>query len=119
MKKTIAVIGSAAALALSGAGIASAQTNGDETEAPEGPSAIAEQVCGSIEAYDFLGSAAGFAPGLSGDDCAANADAAIDAAFSFEFGAALDIIRGGVDDNGEGDGDGDGDGDGEETETVS
>ena len=118
MKKTIAVIGSAAALALSGAGIASAQTNGDETEAPEA-SDTALQICGTIEAYDFLGSAAGFAPGLSGDDCAANADAAIDAAFSFEFGAALDIIRGGVDENDD-DSDDNGDGgDDVETETVS
>ena len=84
--------------------------------------AIAEQVCGSIEAYDFLGSAAGFAPGLSGDDCAVNADAAIDAAFSFEFGAALDIIRGGVDDNdddSDDNGDGGDGGDDVETETVS
>ena len=97
MKRTIAVIGSAAALTLAGAGIASAEPNGDD--APTGPSDIATQICDGIDTVDLLGSAEGVAPGLSGEDCAVNADAAIAAAMSFDFGEVLDIIRGDV--NGE------------------
>lgn len=104
MKKTIAVIGSAAALTFAGAGLASAQselpvdtgslgaTEGAET--PEEVSGIAAQLCGTVEAYDFLGSAEGIAPGLTGEDCDANADAAVAAAFSGDIGGALDILRG-------------------------
>lgn len=104
MKKTIAVIGSAAALTFAGAGLASAQselpvdtgslgaTEGAET--PEEVSGIAAQLCGTVEAYDFLGSAEGIAPGLTGEDCEANADAAVAAAFSGDIGGALDILRG-------------------------
>ena len=79
MKKTIAVIGSAAALSFAGAGLAAAQeptdpTQGadttqtettedalddalDEVETPAEVSDIAAQLCGTISAYDFLGSA--------------------------------------------------------------
>lgn len=102
MKRTIAVIGSAAALTFAGAGIASAEENGNGNGngngAPEA-SPVAEQICGAIGAYDFLGSAVGIAPGLDGEECLVNADAAIDAAFSFEFGEALDILRGDVADD--------------------
>lgn len=133
MKKTIAVIGSAAALSFAGAGLAAAQdvatddqnqtpettevdTTADETagddadgttgddatedgatddvDTPEEVSEIAQQLCGSISAYDFLGSAEGIVPGLSGEECEANADAAVEAAMSGDIGGALDILRG-------------------------
>lgn len=120
MKKTIAVIGSAAALSFAGAGLAAAQdvatddqtqtpettevdTTGDDptedgatddVDTPEEVSAIAQQLCGSITAYDFLGSAEGIVPGLSGEECEANADAAVEAAMSGDIGGALDILRG-------------------------
>ena len=96
MKKTIAVIGSAAALSFAGAGLAAAedtddQTQGtdttqtkttedaldDEVETPAEVSDIAAQLCGTISAYDFLGSAEGVVPGLSGEACEANATAAV------------------------------------------
>lgn len=124
MKKTIAVIGSAAALSFAGAGLAAAQdvatddqnqtpettevdTTADETagddatedgatddvDTPEEVSEIAQQLCGSISAYDFLGSAEGIVPGLSGEECEANADAAVEAAMSGDIGGALDILR--------------------------
>ncbi|MBB1021136.1 hypothetical protein G6030_07555 [Dietzia sp. E1] len=100
MKKTIAVIGSAAALSFAGPGLASAQSAvpglgaGDDVDTPAEVSAIAEQLCGTIDAYDFLGSAEGVVPGLSGEDCAANAQAAVDAAFSGDFQGAIDILQG-------------------------
>ena len=100
MKKTIAVIGSAAALSFAGAGLASAQSAvpglgaGDDVDTPAEVSAIAEQLCGTIDAYDFLGSAEGVVPGLSGEDCAVNAQAAVDAAFSGDFQGAIDILQG-------------------------
>lgn len=125
MKKTIAVIGSAAALSFAGAGLAAAQDvdtldddtgapqgvqvettqndnetgdgeNGtdDEVDTPEEVSDIAKQLCGTISAYDFLGSAGSFLPGLEGDECEANADAAVEAAMSGDIGGALDILRG-------------------------
>lgn len=115
MKKTIAVIGSAAALSFAGAGLAAAQdadnelpgtettqnettddTNGDdvigEVETPAEVAAIAEQLCGAVSAYDFLGSAEGVAPGLSGAECEANATAAVGAAFSGDIPGAIDIL---------------------------
>ena len=131
MKKTIAVIGSAAALSFAGAGLAAAQdvdtidtdspqgvqvetTQNDDGDAGEGDdgdtgedngdnngddtpaevSEIAAQLCGSISAYDFLGSAEGIVPGLSGEECEAIADAAVEAAMSGDIGGALDILRG-------------------------
>ncbi|MGW8592850.1 hypothetical protein ACWIE7_09500 [Dietzia sp. NPDC055343] len=125
MKKTIAVIGSAAALSFAGAGLAAAQDvdtldddtgapqgvqvettqnddepgdgengNDDEVDTPEEVSDIAMQLCGTISAYDFLGSAGSFVPGLEGEECEANADAAIEAAMSGDIGGALDILRG-------------------------
>ncbi|MGN0100991.1 MAG: hypothetical protein ACI39C_08635 [Dietzia sp.] len=105
MKKTIAVIGSAAALSFAGAGLASAQSAvpgldagslgpGETVETPAEVSEIAEQLCGTIDAYDFLGSAEGVVPGLSGEDCRANADAAIAAAFSGDIQGAIDILQG-------------------------
>lgn len=134
MKKTIAVIGSAAALSFAGAGLAAAQdvatddqaqtpettevdttagetagsdaaddvTGDDATEdgatddvdTPEEVSEIAQQLCGSISAYDFLGSAEGIVPGLSGEECEATADSAVEAAMSGDIGGALDILRG-------------------------
>nr|WP_174705760.1 hypothetical protein [Dietzia sp. oral taxon 368] len=105
MKKTIAVIGSAAALSFAGAGLASAQSAvpgvdagslgaGETVETPAEVSAIAEQICGTIDAYDFLGSAEGVVPGLSGEDCAANAQLAVDAAFSGDIQGAIDILQG-------------------------
>ena len=112
MKKTIAVIGSAAALSFAGAGLAAAeeaddQIQGtdttltevteedlDEVETPAEVSAIAEQLCGTISAYDFLGSAEGVVPGLSGEACEANATAAVAAAFSGDISGAIDILRG-------------------------
>ena len=105
MKKTIAVIGSAAALSFAGAGLASAQSAvpgvdagslgaGETVETPAEVSAIAEQLCGTIDAYDFLGSAEGVVPGLSGEGCAANAQLAVDAAFSGDIQGAIDILRG-------------------------
>ena len=116
MKKTIAVIGSAAALSFAGAGLAAAQeatdpTQGadttqtettedalddalDEVETPAEVSDIAAQLCGTISAYDFLGSAEGVVPGLSGAECKANATAAVGAAFSGDISGAIDILRG-------------------------
>lgn len=112
MKKTIAVIGSAAALSFAGAGLASAQSDlpgldgsegipgSSEVEGVEGVenaeevSAVAQQLCGTISAYDFLGSVGGFAQGLAGEDCEANADAAIAAASSGDISGAIDILRG-------------------------
>lgn len=139
MKKTIAVIGSAAALSFAGAGLAAAQdvatddqnqtpettevdttagettegetagddategTTGDDAtedgatddvDTPEEVSAIAQQLCGSISAYDFLGSAEGIVPGLSGEECEANADAAVEAAKTGDIAGALDILKG-------------------------
>lgn len=119
MKKTIAVIGSAAALSFAGAGLAAAQDvdtidtdspqgvqvettqnddgdagEGDDGDTPAEVSEIAAQLCGSISAYDFLGSAEGIVPGLSGEECEANADAAVEAAMSGDIGGALDILRG-------------------------
>ncbi len=124
LKKTIAVIGSAAALSFAGAGLAAAQpdlpdagslgaiaTGTPATEAPEtdGPDAsddaddvetpaevseIATQLCGSISAYDFLGSAGSVVPGLTGDECETNADAAVAAAMTGDITGALDILRG-------------------------
>jgi hypothetical protein len=116
MKKTIAVIGSAAALTFAGAGLAAAQeadeTTGqnplgsaqteatddtdatDEVDTPAEVSDIAEQLCGTISAYDFLGSAGGVVPGLSGEECEANADAAVAAALTGDIAGALDILRG-------------------------
>lgn len=127
MKKTIAIIGSAAALSFAGAGLATAQDAGtpeagqatqettadgqttegetegqqagDDVEAtdPETPaevSEIAQQLCGTVTAYDFLGSAGAIVPGLSGDECEANADLAVEAAMSGDIGGALDILRG-------------------------
>lgn len=116
MKKTIAVIGSAAALSFAGAGLAAAeeaddQTQGadttqtetteedledalDDVETPSEVSAIAEQLCGTISAYDFLGSAEGVVPGLSGEECEANATAAVEAAFTGDIPGAIDILRG-------------------------
>lgn len=97
MKKTIAIIGSAAALSFAGAGLASAQglpgSSAPATDAGE-VSAIAEQLCGTIDAYDFLGSAEGVVPGLTGDECEANADAAVSAALSGDIEGALEILRG-------------------------
>ena len=112
MKKTIAVIGSAAALSFAGAGLASAQSDlpgldgsegipgSSEVEGVEGVenaeevSAVAQQLCGTISAYDFLGSVGGFAQGLAGEDCEANADEAIAAATSGDISGAIDILRG-------------------------
>lgn len=116
MKKTIAVIGSAAALSFAGAGLAAAQeatdpTQGadttqtettedalddalDEVETTAEVSDIAAQLCGTISAYDFLGSAEGVVPGLSGEACEANATAAVAAAFSGDISGAIDILRG-------------------------
>ena len=141
MKKTIAIIGSAAALSFAGAGLAAAQdvatddqtqtqtpettevdttagettegettaddadgttgddttaddTTGDDVDTPEEVSAIASQLCGTISAYDFLGSASGVVPGLSGEECEANADAAVQAAMTGDIAGALDILRG-------------------------
>ena len=116
MKKTIAVIGSAATLSFAGAGLAAAQeptdpTQGadttqtettddalddalDEVETPAEVSDIAAQLCGTISAYDFLGSAEGVVPGLSGEACEANATAAVAAAFSGDISGAIDILRG-------------------------
>ena len=118
MKKPIAVIGSAAALSFAGAGLAAAQAvdtvdtdspqgvqvettqdeyeddNLDDVDTPAEVSDIAAQLCGSISAYDFLGSAGGIVPGLSGEECEANADAAVEAALSGDIGGALDILRG-------------------------
>ncbi|MCZ4541218.1 hypothetical protein BFG51_14070 [Dietzia alimentaria] len=116
MKKTIAVIGSAAALSFAGAGLAAAEeaddpTQGadttqtettedalddalDEVETPAEVSDIAAQLCGTISAYDFLGSAEGVVPGLSGEACEANATAAVAAAFSGDISGAIDILRG-------------------------
>lgn len=132
MKKTIAVIGSAAALSFAGAGLAAAQdvdtvdtdspqgvqvettqneddgdagdgnrddengdeNDGDDVDTPAEVSEIAAQLCGTISAYDFLGSAEGIVPGLSGEECEANADAAVEAAMSGDIGGALDILRG-------------------------
>ncbi|GLB65074.1 hypothetical protein NCCP2495_29540 [Dietzia sp. NCCP-2495] len=135
MKKTIAVIGSAAALSFAGAGLAAAEdvatddqaqtpettevdttagettegddaadaTTGDDAtedgatddvDTPEEVSAIAQQLCGSISAYDFLGSAEGTVPGLSGEECEANADAAVQAAMTGDIAGALDILKG-------------------------
>lgn len=141
MKKTIAVLGSAAALSLSGAGLAAAQDGGendqntapgattqnetaeeqtpgdenqepgndegadDDVDTPEEVSAIAQQLCGSISAYDFLGSAAGVVPGLAGEveECEANADLAVQTAMTGDIGGALDILRGIDTEPGEGD----------------
>ena len=118
MKKTIAVIGSAAAFSFAGAGLAAAQdvdtldtdapqavqvettqdevdeVDGDDIDTPDEVSEIAAQLCGLVSAYDFIGSAAGVMPGLSGEDCEANADAAVAAAMSGDIGGALDILRG-------------------------
>lgn len=124
MKKTIAVIGSAAALSFAGAGLAAAQgfdtvdpegtqagqvetanetgddannedgANGDDVDTPEEVSDIAKQLCGTVSAYDFLGSAEGVVPGLTGDECEATADSAVEAAMSGDIGGALDILRG-------------------------
>ncbi|KAA0918222.1 hypothetical protein [Dietzia sp. ANT_WB102] len=120
MKKTLAVIGSAAALSFAGAGLAVAddaptttgpdQTettqnenaenegtedgNTDGVETPAEVSEIAAQLCGTIEAYDFLGSAEGVVPGLSDEECEANADAAVAAALSGDIGGAIEILRG-------------------------
>ncbi len=115
MKKTIAVIGSAAALSFAGAGLAAAEeatdptqgadatqtetddtTGGelDEVETPAEVSDIAAQLCGTISAYDFLGSAEGVVPGLSGEACEANATAAVAAAFPGDISGAIDILRG-------------------------
>lgn len=136
MKKTIAIIGSAAALSFAGAGLAAAQeapeTGADqgtetatttdeqatdqvdgedgtadeaedgtaddgETTDPETPSEVsdmAKQLCGSISAYDFLGSAEGVVPGLSGEECEANAEQAIETATAGDISGALDILRG-------------------------
>ena len=41
-----------------------------------------------------IGSVGGILPGLSGDECEANADAAIAAATSGDIRGALDILRG-------------------------
>lgn len=115
MKKTIAVIGSAAALSFSGAGLAAAQsdlpgldgldsgsvgaptageTDLDDVETPAEVSEIAQQLCGTISAYDFLGSVGAVAPGLSGDECEANADLAISTALTGDISGAVDILRG-------------------------
>ncbi|RBA30665.1 hypothetical protein DQ226_16360 [Dietzia maris] len=112
MKKTIAVIGSAAALSFAGAGLAAAEEpenqvqnpdatqseptekDPDEVETPAEVSDIAAQLCGTISAYDFLGSAEGVVPGLSGAECKANATAAVGAAFSGDISGAIDILRG-------------------------
>ncbi|MEB8325235.1 hypothetical protein NGF75_04440 [Dietzia kunjamensis] len=116
MKKTIAVIGSAAALSFAGAGLAAAEEAADptqdagttqtettedalddaldEVETPAEVSDIAAQLCGTISAYDFLGSAEGVVPGLSGEACEANATAAVAAAFSGDISGAIDILRG-------------------------
>lgn len=130
MKKTIAVIGSAAALSFAGAGLAAAEDVAtddqaqapettavdtdteatdttdaegdaadtedapDDADTPEEVSDIAAQLCGTVSAYDFLGSAEGIAPGLSGEECEANADAAVAAAMAGDIGGALDILRG-------------------------
>ena len=132
MKKTIAVIGSAAALSFAGAGLAAAAdgvddqdqtpdagqvetTEGEDTEStpkdpedqitPEVVSGIAEQLCGTISAYDFLGSTEGIVPGLSGEECETNADAAVAAAMAGDISGALDILRG-IDAGTPGEGDG-------------
>lgn len=134
MKKTIAIIGSAAAFSFAGAGIATAQdttdattdngtatettetetaetqdgddqdgegqgddSDGDdttETDTPEEVSTIAQQLCGTVSAYDFLGSVGEIAPGLSGEECEANADKAVEAAQTGDIAGALDILRG-------------------------
>ena len=143
MKKTIAIIGSAAAFSFAGAGIATAQdatdttpdtgtapettetttdageagdaqddsaqdegTDGtegaegtaegddDEVDTPEEVSLIAQQLCGTVSAYDFLGSAGAVAPGLSGEECEANADEAVETAQNGDIAGALDILRG-------------------------
>ncbi|GAA1711021.1 hypothetical protein [Dietzia cercidiphylli] len=125
MKKTIAIIGSAAALSFSGAGLAAAQsdlpgldsgsvgapttveTDIDGAETPAEVSDIAQQLCGTISAYDFLGSVGGVAPGLSGEECEANADLAISTAMTGDIAGAIDILRG-IDAEIPGDGDTDG-----------
>lgn len=125
MKKTIAIIGSAAALSFSGAGLAAAQsdlpgldsgsvgapttveTDLDGAETPAEVSDIAQQLCGTISAYDFLGSVGGVAPGLSGEECEANADLAISTAMTGDIAGAIDILRG-IDAEIPGDGDTDG-----------
>ncbi|MDX2357644.1 hypothetical protein [Dietzia sp. PP-33] len=112
MKKTIAIIGSAAALSFSGAGLAAAQselpdldsgsagapemteTDIDDVETPAEVSEIAQQLCGTISAYDFLGSVGGVAPGLAGEECLANADLAISTASTGDISGAIDILRG-------------------------
>lgn len=119
MKKTIAVIGSAAALSFAGAGLAAAQdldpdaasgaptetlqqdaddetgdATDDEETTPAEVSEIAQQLCGTVSEYDFLGSVGSIAPGLSGEECEANADAAVAAAMTGDIGGALDILRG-------------------------
>lgn len=125
MKKTITIIGSAAALSFAGAGVATAQSELPETgstdaavetyqdgddaentdpETPEEVSAIAQQLCGTISAYDFLGSVGAVAPGLAGDECEANADLAVETAMTGDIGGAIDILQG-IEDGTPGDGD--------------
>ena len=77
-------------------------------DTPAEVSAIAQQLCGAVEAYDFLGSTAGVAPGLSGEECQANADAAVAAALTGDIGGAIEILRG-IDAQVPGDGDQPGD----------
>ena len=122
LKKTIAVIGSAAALSFAGAGLAAAQSElpgldagslgatettetettetetaeaqVDDVETPAEVSEIAQQLCGTVSAYDFLGSVGSVVPGLSGEECEANADAAVAAAMTGDIAGAVDILRG-------------------------
>lgn len=125
MKKTIAVLGSAAALSFAGAGLAAAQSElpgldagslgatettettetettetetaeaqVDDVETPAEVSEIAQQLCGTVSAYDFLGSVGSVVPGLSGEECEANADAAVAAAMTGDIAGAVDILRG-------------------------
>ncbi len=114
MKKTLAVIGSAAALTMSGAGLAAAQGSSApaETETPTEISQLAQTLCGTVDAYDYLGSIGSIAPGLEGETCAATAEEAIGLAMTGDISGALDLIRGvsdGTTDPGDGSGEGDGD----------
>lgn len=123
MKKTIAVIGSAAALSFAGAGLAAAQsdlpvpgagssgtatetddttadetttddTTADDAEGTEEVSKLAEQVCGAVTTFDVLGSVGAIAPGLEGDECAVTADQALALAQKGDIAGAVDLLRG-------------------------
>src|SRR5699024_2120173 len=69
-----------------------AEGDDDEVDTPEEVSLIAQQLCGTVSAYDFLGSAGAVAPGLSGEECEANADEAVETAQNGDIAGALDIL---------------------------